>query len=103
MRIALKKLRYAAEFFEASIGKKRTKPYLAALKELQDALGHLNDVAVAERLIGGLIDAPGRAATRRPRVGRRHGAGLARPWRGRDRAADGAAWQAFRRAQAVLA
>ena len=56
--IALKKLRYATEFFEALYPKKHTKPYLAALKDLQDGLGHLNDVAVAQRLI---------AAPRRPR------------------------------------
>ena len=50
LRIALKKLRYATEFFEALYPKKHTKPYLAALKDLQDGLGHLNDVAVAQRL-----------------------------------------------------
>lgn len=56
VRIALKKLRYATEFFQALYPKKHTKPYLAALKDLQDRLGHLNDVAVAERLIGALFD-----------------------------------------------
>ena len=61
-RIALKKLRYATEFFEALYPKKRTKSYLAALKELQDDLGHLNDVAVAEKLIGSLIEQAGAAA-----------------------------------------
>jgi inorganic triphosphatase YgiF len=54
-RIALKKLRYATEFFEALFPRKRTKPYLAALKDLQDDVGHFNDVAVAEKLIGSLI------------------------------------------------
>jgi inorganic triphosphatase YgiF len=56
VRIALKKLRYASEFFQALFSKRHTKPYLGALKELQDDLGHLNDVAVAEQLIGSLID-----------------------------------------------
>jgi triphosphatase len=55
VRIALKKLRYATEFFQTLYPKKESKPYLAALKDLQDRLGHLNDVAVAERLIGMLL------------------------------------------------
>ncbi|MGH6900216.1 MAG: CHAD domain-containing protein, partial [Geminicoccaceae bacterium] len=59
VRIALKKLRYASEFFAALYPKKRTKPYLAALKELQDGLGHLNDVATAEQLIGTLVEQVG--------------------------------------------
>jgi CHAD domain-containing protein len=58
-RIALKKLRYASEFFHGSYRKKHTRPYLAALKQLQDALGHLNDAAVAERLAGQLVQHAG--------------------------------------------
>jgi triphosphatase len=56
VRIALKKLRYACEFFESLYRKKDTKPYLASLKQMQDNLGHLNDVAVAEKLVGCLVD-----------------------------------------------
>jgi inorganic triphosphatase YgiF len=59
VRIALKKLRYTAEFFQGLYGKKRTKAYLTALKQLQDALGHLNDVAVAQTLTDGLIGRAG--------------------------------------------
>jgi triphosphatase len=55
VRIALKKLRYATEFFETLYPKKGSKPYLTVLKDLQDRLGHLNDVAVAERLVGTLV------------------------------------------------
>jgi len=62
LRIALKKLRYATEFFASLYRKKRAGPYLADLKHLQDALGHLNDVAVAERLTGQLVE---RAGTKR--------------------------------------
>ena len=62
VRIALKKLRYATEFFQTLYPKKDTKPYLAALKDLQDRLGHLNDVAVAERLIGALLGEADRSA-----------------------------------------
>jgi inorganic triphosphatase YgiF len=62
LRIALKKLRYATEFFQALYPKKHTRPYLAALKDLQDRLGHLNDVAVAQRLVGSLVGKVGRSA-----------------------------------------
>ena len=48
LRISLKKLRYATEFFVSLYGKGRTETYLFALRQLQDDLGHLNDVAVAE-------------------------------------------------------
>jgi triphosphatase len=51
VRIAAKKLRYAAEFFAAAYPKKRVAPYLAALEELQDILGALNDAVVADRLL----------------------------------------------------
>ncbi len=55
LRIALKKLRYASEFFAGLYPKSRTRPYLKALKSLQDELGHLNDVVVAEELLKGLF------------------------------------------------
>lgn len=57
VRIALKKLRYATEFFQSLFPGKRTQTYLARLKRLQDDLGHLNDVAVADRLLRELIAA----------------------------------------------
>lgn len=56
VRIALKKLRYASEFFESVYRRKDTRPYVGSLKQLQDALGHLNDVAVAEHLVGQVLD-----------------------------------------------
>jgi triphosphatase len=56
LRITLKKLRYAAEFFESLYPARRTRGYIAALKQLQDGLGHLNDVAVAEPLVVEAID-----------------------------------------------
>ena len=55
MRIRLKKLRYACEFFQSLFPKKRTKPYLDRLSALQDIFGHLNDVATAETLLGQLV------------------------------------------------
>lgn len=54
VRIALKKLRYSAEFFAPLYRKKDTRPYLAALQRLQDDLGRLNDIAVAERRLDAL-------------------------------------------------
>ena len=54
LRISLKKLRYATEFFISLYGKDRTKSYLVSLRQLQDDLGHLNDVAVAESRLGEL-------------------------------------------------
>ena len=60
-RIAAKKLRYATEFFAALFPKKRVGPYLAALEQLQDILGALNDAVVADRLL-----AEAAAATKQP-------------------------------------
>lgn len=51
LRIKAKKLRYAAEFFADSFDHpQRRKRFLAALGDLQDGLGQLNDAAVAHRL-----------------------------------------------------
>jgi CHAD domain-containing protein len=51
----VKKLRYAAEFFDELFpGKKvvkRQKKFTSALKQLQDGPGDLNDIAVDERLM----------------------------------------------------
>jgi len=58
LRIACKKLRYAAEFFRSLYPDKAATRYIRQLSALQDDLGHLNDVATAESLIGRLgIDA----------------------------------------------
>ena len=55
LRIQVKKLRYATEFFgELFRGKKATKrqkKYNTALEQLQDGLGALNDIVVDEHLI----------------------------------------------------
>ena len=75
LRIALKKLRYATEFFDSGYKKKRTARYLAALKQLQDALGHLNDVAVAERLVGSHLERSGG-----DRVALAQGSGMVLGW-----------------------
>ena len=56
LRIALKKLRYAGEFFAAQYPDGRPRPYIRALRRLQDDLGRLNDAAVAERCLKELLD-----------------------------------------------
>ncbi len=50
VRIAAKKLRYAAEFFAALFPRKRARSYRDALAGLQQALGEWNDAAVAPRI-----------------------------------------------------
>ena len=51
LRIAAKKLRYAAEFFAALYPKRRVRPYLQSLAAVQDVLGALNDAATLLRLL----------------------------------------------------
>lgn len=47
VRILCKQTRYTAEFFAALVPRKQMKVFLGELAEVQDALGRLNDVAVA--------------------------------------------------------
>ncbi|MDB5775806.1 MAG: hypothetical protein JWP38_1939 [Herbaspirillum sp.] len=54
VRIAAKKARYAAEFFQSLLPK--TKPYIKSLSRLQDELGRLNDMSVADRLLKDLMN-----------------------------------------------
>jgi len=51
LRIRIKKLRYAMEFFGSLWPNRRTERYLAALKSLQEALGVFHDTIVADQLI----------------------------------------------------
>lgn len=51
MRIAFKKLRYTLEFFTPLLSQRKLRPYLAALSQLQDELGLINDHITAEALI----------------------------------------------------
>jgi triphosphatase len=55
LRIALKKLRYAGEFFRSLYGAKESRRYLRRLSRLQDVLGSLNDLATADRVIAELL------------------------------------------------
>lgn len=58
LRKELKKLRYAADMLGPLYPDERVRPYLAALKQLQDGFGSLNDAAMAAVELGG-ADAPG--------------------------------------------
>ena len=59
LRIAVKKLRYATEFFESIFTgkrqKKARKTFEDLLKALQDALGKLNDIATHDRIAGQMV------------------------------------------------
>lgn len=58
LRKALKKLRYAAEFFESLWPRKQVRPFLRSLKAMQEDFGALQDLATAEAVLDG-ADAPG--------------------------------------------
>lgn len=51
LRIAIKRQRYAAEFFQALFARRRQARYQAVLQTLQDRLGHINDMNMAQRLL----------------------------------------------------
>lgn len=52
LRRRLKRLRYAVEFLSSLYEPGRVRPFLKRLKQLQDVLGYVNDVATARRLEG---------------------------------------------------
>jgi inorganic triphosphatase YgiF len=60
LRIQAKKLRYAAEFFAGAFPRKksvrRREEFIAALEQMQDALGDLNDIAVHEDMSKRLLE-----------------------------------------------
>jgi triphosphatase len=51
LRIRIKELRYALDFFASLYPTSAVKAYLSALSRLQDCLGIMNDIAVARRLL----------------------------------------------------
>lgn len=57
LRIAVKKLRYASDFFIPLLAKaERNRRYARSLSALQDRLGRYNDMAVTERLVQSLLE-----------------------------------------------
>jgi triphosphatase len=55
VRIELKKLRYASEFFRDLYRGRGAKRYLRRMARVQAALGRMNDVATAERILAALL------------------------------------------------
>lgn len=51
LRIDVKRLRYATDFFASLYGRKRVRSFTESLQKLQDGLGYMNDVAVARHLV----------------------------------------------------
>lgn len=78
LRIQIKKLRYAIEFFGSLYPKERLSVFLADAKLLQDALGVSNDIDVARRLVREIIK--GQRGKERARLS--FAAGLVIGWHG---------------------
>ena len=102
LRIAVKKLRYAAGFLQPAFGgpgfdSSRAKAYIEATVRLQGALGALNDRAVAARMLADIAAAArpteqiGRALRK---LGKQAASGNKRRLRKLDRA-----WKTFRKAE----
>jgi len=99
VRIAVKKLRYAVEFFASLYPGEQAKRYRKRLSSLQDALGAMNDSAVADTLLDQLVTANGNGTTALPLA---RAAGLVSGWYTRGRIDDDAdlvsSWKSFRHA-----
>jgi inorganic triphosphatase YgiF len=78
LRIALKKLRYGTEFFGSLYEGKPVERFRKAAARMQDVLGHLNDVAVAEHLVQDVLDGASTAGP--PRRAAALGAGQVVGW-----------------------
>jgi len=76
VRIQIKKLRYAVEFFASLYPRKGTANHLAALKKLQDGLGASNDLTVAHTLLAGAI----KSARRKDKERLSYAAGIVIGW-----------------------
>jgi inorganic triphosphatase YgiF len=74
VRVAAKKLRYAAEFLAPLFRHAGANAYVDALSKLQGTLGYLNDMAAAARLVDELL------ATARNDIELSRAAGIVRGW-----------------------
>ena len=79
-RIALKRLRYACDFFADCFPARPVRPFLRRLSALQDTLGALNDLAVAQILLGELPEDGKRVGRWLRRRERELIASLSREW-----------------------
>ena len=59
VRIALKRLRYALDFFDSVFDGEHKKKFVKRLTRLQDDLGRMNDVAAAETMLAQLVGVAG--------------------------------------------
>ena len=78
VRINAKKLRYGLDFFADLLPRGRVRGDLAALALLQDRMGRANDIAVARRLVEGLVEGP--AGTEAQRLAAAEGGGQVVGW-----------------------
>lgn len=95
LRIDIKKVRYAAEFFSSLYDKAATARYLRVLKGLQDVLGTANDIVVARALMARLVHRAGK----HDRVRLAYASGLVIASQPQVETTEGdamAAWEAFR-------
>lgn len=92
VRLVAKRLRYAAEIFAPLYPGKSTNRYLRRLSDLQDRLGMLNDVSVAQALLDELGASGGSQAFASGLV-----LGFSGAHGGRTRGKIDAVWQKFRR------
>jgi len=65
LRIRVKRLRYACDFFAGCFPHQAVLPFISRLASLQDTLGELNDVAVGKRLAAEIAPGSDGAALRR--------------------------------------
>jgi CHAD domain-containing protein len=63
LRIALKKLRYSAEFFAPLFQSKPVSAFLERLSKLQDLFGALNDAATVETILRRIIEHAGKRSS----------------------------------------
>ena len=82
LRIALKKLRYTAEFFAPLYPKRDVKRYLGQVKGLQNRLGDLNDVANVRAVIGDLLQQGSKGGRKEDEAALRFAAGTLVGWHG---------------------
>jgi CHAD domain-containing protein len=80
LRIQVKKLRYATEFFAGVYpgkkAEKRQKKFRSALKQLQTCLGAFNDITTRKALCAAILTRPGRNLTEEQNRHRAFAAGL---------------------------
>lgn len=71
VRIEAKKLRYATEFFQSLLPRKKVRAGIARAADLQEILGHVNDAAVTGDLLAALAQEDARLS---------HGTGIVLGW-----------------------